>query len=45
MANSTPGVIFDVDGTLVDTNYLHTLAWARAVHDAGETAPMARSTD
>lgn len=35
-----PGVLFDVDGTLVDTNYLHTLAWSRALHDAGEWAPM-----
>ena len=25
-----PGILFDVDGTLVDTNYLHTLAWSRA---------------
>lgn len=30
------GVVFDLDGTLVDTNYLHTLAWARSLHDAGE---------
>lgn len=35
-----PGVLFDVDGTLVDTNYLHTIAWARALRDAGEWAPM-----
>jgi hypothetical protein len=21
------GVLFDIDGTLVDTNYLHTMAW------------------
>ena len=35
-----PAVIFDVDGTLVDTNYLHTLAWARGVRDAGETISM-----
>jgi len=35
-----PGVAFDVDGTLVDTNYLHTLAWSRALRDAGEWAPM-----
>lgn len=34
------GVLFDLDGTLVDTNYLHTLAWARALSDAGEWAPM-----
>jgi HAD superfamily hydrolase (TIGR01509 family) len=35
-----PGVLFDVDGTLVDTNYLHSLAWSRALRDAGEWAPM-----
>jgi HAD superfamily hydrolase (TIGR01509 family) len=35
-----PGVLFDVDGTLLDTNYLHTLAWARAFRDADEWAPM-----
>ena len=34
------GVLFDVDGTLMDTNYLHTLAWSRALEDAGEWAPM-----
>ena len=34
------GILFDVDGTLVDTNYLHTLAWSRAFADAGEWAPM-----
>lgn len=37
---SKAGVLFDVDGTLVDTNYLHTLAWSRALRDAGEWAPM-----
>lgn len=37
---ATPAVIFDVDGTLVDTNYLHTLAWARAFREAGETVSM-----
>jgi HAD superfamily hydrolase (TIGR01509 family) len=35
-----PGVLFDLDGTLVDTNYLHTLAWSRALADVGEWAPM-----
>jgi len=35
-----PGVLFDVDGTLADTNYLHTLAWSRALRDADEWAPM-----
>ena len=28
-------LIFDLDGTLVDTVYAHTLAWARVLHDAG----------
>jgi HAD superfamily hydrolase (TIGR01549 family) len=35
-----PGLLFDVDGTLLDTNYLHTLTWARSFADAGEWAPM-----
>ena len=34
------GVLFDIDGTLVDSNYLHTLAWSRALASAGEWAPM-----
>ncbi len=33
-------MLFDVDGTLVDTNYLHPVAWSRALSDAGEWAPM-----
>ena len=37
---TTPAVIFDVDGTLVDTNYLHTVAWARGFREAGETVSM-----
>jgi HAD superfamily hydrolase (TIGR01549 family) len=36
------GVIFDIDGTLVDTNYLHMLAWYRAFAEVGETVPMYR---
>jgi HAD superfamily hydrolase (TIGR01509 family) len=34
------GVLVDVDGTLVDTNYLHTVAWSRAFRDVREWAPM-----
>lgn len=30
----------DCDGTLLDTNYLHALAWSRALRDVGEWAPM-----
>ncbi len=34
--------IFDVDGTLVDTNYQHALAWYRAFRQQGEIVPMWR---
>src|SRR5215213_10034840 len=34
--------IFDVDGTLVDTNYQHALAWFRALRRYGITRPMWR---
>ena len=40
MTTLRAGVLFDVDGTLVDTNYLHALAWSRAFRDVGEWAPM-----
>ncbi len=30
MTESAPAVLFDLDGTLVDTNYAHVLAWFRA---------------
>jgi HAD superfamily hydrolase (TIGR01549 family) len=36
-----PAVLFDVDGTLADTTYLHTLAWWRALSDAGHEVAMA----
>ncbi|MBJ7601496.1 MAG: HAD family hydrolase [Candidatus Nephthysia bennettiae] len=36
------GVIFDVDGTLVDSNYLHALAWYRTFAEIGEQVPMYR---
>jgi len=32
-------VILDIDGTLVDTNYQHTLAWQRALREHGELVP------
>lgn len=35
-------MIFDVDGTLVDTNWFHTLSWWRALRAHGEEVPMAR---
>jgi HAD superfamily hydrolase (TIGR01493 family) len=30
-----PAVLFDVDGTLVDSNYLHVYAWCRAFEETG----------
>ena len=30
-----PAVLFDIDGTLVDSNYLHVYAWTRAFHEEG----------
>lgn len=35
-------VILDVDGTLVDTNYQHALAWYRAFRDHGLVLPIWR---
>jgi HAD superfamily hydrolase (TIGR01509 family) len=35
------GALIDVDGTLVDTNYFHTIAWIRALRAHGENAMMA----
>ncbi|MCF6522844.1 HAD family hydrolase [Streptomyces sp. JJ36] len=33
-------VLFDVDGTLVDTNYLHAVTWWEAFRQAGHRVPM-----
>ena len=35
-----PAAILDVDGTLVDTNYQHALAWYRAFRQHGVTLPL-----
>lgn len=35
-------ILVDVDGTLVDTNYFHAVAWWRAFRDIGELIPMSR---
>ena len=35
------GVLVDVDGTLVDSNYHHTIAWSRALRDHGRNAQLA----
>jgi HAD superfamily hydrolase (TIGR01509 family) len=43
MPDPRPGVLFDVDGTLLDTNYLQVLAWWQAFVDSGHgPVPMER---
>jgi HAD superfamily hydrolase (TIGR01549 family) len=37
-----PAAILDIDGTLVDTNYHHALAWFRAFRQHGELLPIWR---
>jgi HAD superfamily hydrolase (TIGR01549 family) len=39
---SAPAAILDIDGTLVDSNYFHTIAWYRALRGHGHTLPMWR---
>src|SRR6201996_313099 len=34
--------VLDIDGTLVDSNYQHALAWYRALRSVGETYPVWR---
>src|SRR5215210_1038184 len=42
MTSTRPAVLFDIDGTLLDTNYFHTVAWWYALREAGEDIAMAR---
>jgi HAD superfamily hydrolase (TIGR01509 family) len=37
-----PAAILDIDGTLVDTNYHHAVAWFRAFRQHGATLPLYR---
>ena len=39
---SRPAAILDIDGTLVDTNYHHAVAWFRAFLQHGHTVPLWR---
>ena len=34
-------MLFDVDGTLVDTTYIHAVCWAEALRQHGHEVPMA----
>ena len=40
--SASPAVILDVDGTLVDSNYFHALAWYRAMREHGHSPPLWR---
>lgn len=40
MSDADRTVVFDVDGTLVDTNYQHALAWFRALRSRDVTVPI-----
>ena len=42
MTESLRALLFDVDGTLVDTNYLHAVCWWEAFAQAGHDVPMGR---
>jgi HAD superfamily hydrolase (TIGR01509 family) len=42
MSQTRSAVLVDVDGTLVDSNYFHTVAWWRAFQAAGESVAMSR---
>jgi HAD superfamily hydrolase (TIGR01509 family) len=37
-----PAAILDIDGTLVDSNYQHAIAWFRALRDHGHLLPIWR---
>lgn len=39
--SDTWAVLFDVDGTLLDTNYLHAVCWGEALRQNGHAVPMA----
>jgi HAD superfamily hydrolase (TIGR01509 family) len=41
MSKSVRAALFDVDGTLVDSNYLHAVTWWEAFGQAGYQVPMA----
>jgi HAD superfamily hydrolase (TIGR01509 family) len=40
MASDPPAVLLDVDGTLIDSNYQHALAWYRALRERGRIFPL-----
>jgi HAD superfamily hydrolase (TIGR01509 family) len=41
VSDARSGVLFDVDGTLVDTTFLHAVCWAESLRQHGHEIPMA----
>ena len=39
LKSNDPAILFDLDGTLVDTAYRHVTSWAAALRDAGILVP------
>ena len=37
---SSPAILFDLDGTLIDSNYHHVEAWSEALRSAGIVIPL-----
>ena len=42
MSENLKAVLFDMDGTLIDSSYLHAVSWWEAFTQAGHEVPMAR---
>jgi HAD superfamily hydrolase (TIGR01509 family) len=42
MSDRTPAVLLDLDGTLVDSVFVHVVAWSKALLDGGYDVPMWR---
>jgi HAD superfamily hydrolase (TIGR01509 family) len=42
MTESRTAVLFDIDGTLVEANWFHTVSWWRAFRDIGEEVHMSK---
>lgn len=40
MTNSSPVIVFDLDGTLVDSVYQHVISWSAALQQAGLDLPV-----
>src|ERR1700743_3513895 len=41
VGSAGPAILFDLDGTLVDSNYEHVLAWSKAMRASGLNVPNA----